>query len=169
MNFIDYNCGIYKITSPSGRIYIGQTINAKKRHNSYKNLDISCKNQSKLYLSLQKYGYEAHKVEWLVVIDDRDQLNILETFFIRKFNSMNDGLNCTEGGDSRIWSEESKQKLSQLKKGIKRKSYSKETRKKIGDFHRGRKRSKETIEKMRKAQQNRHLKKLDPNTDNLIS
>jgi predicted GIY-YIG superfamily endonuclease len=39
-------CAIYKITSPTGKIYIGQTINLLGRIKSYKHL--SCKNQRKL-------------------------------------------------------------------------------------------------------------------------
>ena len=39
--------GIYKITNPSGKIYIGQSVNIDNRISSYKNL--KCKNQTKLY------------------------------------------------------------------------------------------------------------------------
>lgn len=41
--------GIYKITSPSGRIYIGSSKNIRRRFYSYKNLH--CKDQPKLYNS----------------------------------------------------------------------------------------------------------------------
>ena len=41
--------GIYKITSPSNKIYIGQTTNYKKRLGDYYNLN--CINQIKLYNS----------------------------------------------------------------------------------------------------------------------
>lgn len=33
---MDKNCGIYKITSPSGKIYIGQSIDIKRRWLDYK-------------------------------------------------------------------------------------------------------------------------------------
>lgn len=54
---------VYKITSPSGKIYIGSTSckNVKHRWRPYKNL--SCKNQRRLYNSLLKYGYINHKFE----------------------------------------------------------------------------------------------------------
>ena len=32
--------GIYKITSPNGRVYIGQSINLKNRENQYKNIKV---------------------------------------------------------------------------------------------------------------------------------
>lgn len=54
---------VYKITSPSGKIYIGSTINFKSRISHYISLD--CKPQRKLYNSFVKYGYFNHKVEVL--------------------------------------------------------------------------------------------------------
>jgi group I intron endonuclease len=53
--------GIYKITSPSNKIYIGQSINIKRRWKSYNYLH--CKNQIKLYNSLKKHGPENHIFE----------------------------------------------------------------------------------------------------------
>jgi group I intron endonuclease len=53
--------GIYKITSPSGKVYIGQAIDIERRWNQYRRL--GCKNQSKLYASLNHYGFEAHTFE----------------------------------------------------------------------------------------------------------
>ena len=55
--------GIYKITNPSGKIYIGQSVNIDNRISSYKNL--KCKNQTKLYRSLLKYTFENHIFEIL--------------------------------------------------------------------------------------------------------
>lgn len=52
--------GIYKITSPTGKIYIGQSVNIEKRWNSYyKNL--SCKEQRIIYNSLKKHGFENYR------------------------------------------------------------------------------------------------------------
>jgi len=55
--------GIYKITSPTGKIYIGQSTNIKKRWGFY--IGLHCKGQTKLYNSLKKYGWEGHKKEIL--------------------------------------------------------------------------------------------------------
>lgn len=60
----DIKIGIYKITSPSGKVYIGQTINVYKRW-EYDYKPLNCKGQPKLLNSLKKYGYEAHKFEVL--------------------------------------------------------------------------------------------------------
>lgn len=54
-------CCIYKITSPTGRIYIGQTINFKNRLRRYEIL--SCVKQRILFSSFKKYGFKNHKIE----------------------------------------------------------------------------------------------------------
>ena len=54
--------GVYKITSPSSRIYVGQSINIEKRFNQYeKKQNVS--EQKKLYNSFLKYGVENHIFE----------------------------------------------------------------------------------------------------------
>ena len=50
--------GIYKITNPNGRIYIGQSTNIGAIWDVYHRL--KCKDQSSLYNSLQKYVPENH-------------------------------------------------------------------------------------------------------------
>jgi len=63
---------VYKITSPSGKVYIGSSkeISCRKRWNSYKGL--YCKNQVKLYRSLVKYGPDNHLFEivWTGVVEE---------------------------------------------------------------------------------------------------
>lgn len=51
--------GIYKITSPNGKAYIGQSINIEQRKNAYKSLD--CKRQPKLFNSIKKHGWDKHQ------------------------------------------------------------------------------------------------------------
>ena len=51
--------GIYKITSPTNKIYIGQSINIEKRFLNYNS--INCKKQIRLYNSFKKYGFDKHK------------------------------------------------------------------------------------------------------------
>jgi hypothetical protein len=65
--------GIYKITSPSNKIYIGQSTNIKQRWNQYNNL--ACKSQTKLYNSFQKYGVNNHVFE---VIEECNENQLLE-------------------------------------------------------------------------------------------
>ena len=54
-------CGIYKIISPSGKIYIGESENIPNRIYYYK--IVSCKKQRRLYNSIKKYGWENHIFE----------------------------------------------------------------------------------------------------------
>ena len=48
--------GIYKITSPSNRIYIGQTVDFIKRKSHYRNLKRN--HQIRLFNSIKKYGWD---------------------------------------------------------------------------------------------------------------
>ncbi len=52
---------IYKITSPTNKIYIGQSWDFVKRKSVYKRL--ACKNQKFIYNSLLKHGYINHTIE----------------------------------------------------------------------------------------------------------
>jgi group I intron endonuclease len=91
--------GIYKITSPTNKIYIGQSVNINKRFNSYYKLQ-NVISQRKLYNSFLKYGIENHKFE---ILEECDVilLNERERFYQDLFNVISDGLNCrlTETND----------------------------------------------------------------------
>jgi group I intron endonuclease len=126
-------CGIYKITSPSGKIYIGQSTNIIKRKYHYRTkLGIG---QPKIYNSIVKYGWNNHKFE-IICKCDENELNDLEKYYIKLFNSFNGnlGLNLTDGGDSIKLSNETKQKISNSLRGIKR---SEATKKKISKSKKG--------------------------------
>jgi group I intron endonuclease len=129
---------IYKITSPSGRVYIGKTTNFKKRKGDYKRVK---KEQILIYNSINKYGFDNHSFE---IIDrfagDLNYSDSKEMFWIRSFMSNNwrwvnsdykydKGLNSTDGGGGilgnhapkyslrgRPLSEETKKKLSESRK-----------------------------------------------------
>lgn len=63
MNIEGNITGIYKITSPSGKIYIGSSKNINKRWKDY--LKSRCEKQHKLLNSFNKYTPEAHIFEIL--------------------------------------------------------------------------------------------------------
>jgi len=112
--------GIYKITSPKGRIYIGQSKNINSRINRYKKLQC-CRTQLFLYRSFLKYGVENHKFEILDLGDyTKKELNELESNYIIKHNSFNgwgkEGLNLTTGGDSYEFDNSVKLKMSITRK-----------------------------------------------------
>lgn len=113
-------CGIYKITSPTGKVYIGQSIDIKKRIEDYK-YPVRVKSQRKLYSSLKKHGYKKHKFE-IVMQCNIEKLDEMEIFYIDVYNTCNTkhGLNCNHGGQGhRIHSEETKRRLSESMKGRK--------------------------------------------------
>ncbi len=83
--------GIYKITSPTGRIYIGQSTNIALRWTNYHKL--RAKGQVKLYKSLLKYGPENHTYEVLLECNI-ESLNERERHFQELYNVLEDGLNC---------------------------------------------------------------------------
>lgn len=146
--------GIYKITSPSGKIYIGKSINIKKRLIKYRNLH--CKSQTHLYNSLKKYGFDNHTFEVIKECTE-EELNNLEIFYIDLYKSFNSkfGLNLREGGEGGRMSEETKLKISLLHKGNTHalgKKHSEETKKRCGEARKGKTRSEETKKKMSEAQ-----------------
>lgn len=138
---------IYKITNPNQFIYIGQTLKLHDRLLRYKRL--SCKNQIKLYNSLNKYGYTNHQFTILqyacvhdIMFKEKFWIDFFKTNYSKypKYN----GLNLCDGGigsTGRVASEESKIKNSIRHKG---KIISEETRKKISLAGIGRKHTKET-------------------------
>lgn len=84
--------GIYKITSPNGKIYIGETVNLKKRCLCYLTPN-RIKKQRGIYNSLIKYGVETHKFEILEFCEPKD-LKIRERYYQELYNTVNEGLNC---------------------------------------------------------------------------
>lgn len=121
---------IYKILSPSNKIYIGQTRNFKSRISSYKNL--RCASQHALHNSLIKYGFDAHKISILEEYSDitpQAIINSREIFFIELFKKENKPLlNIALGGYGGLVSEETKEKLRIRQTG---KKYSQESRQKM--------------------------------------
>ncbi len=138
--------GIYKITSPSGRVYIGQSIDIEKRWSHYKwesNNYSDC--NSKLINSFIKYGFENHIFE-IKEKCEIDKLNNRERYWQEFYNVIEEGLNCkfVETDErSGHFSEETKQKISRARKGkpssMKGKTHSKETKKKMSESAKNRK------------------------------
>ena len=153
-------CGIYKITSPTKRVYIGQSIDIKRRLRCYTNL--KCEGQPRIYRSLVKHGVNKHIFSIVQTCDAKD-LDALEIYYIELYQSFNNknGLNLSSGGTSGIKSEETRLKISNALKGkkhsperilkskLERKPVSEETREKIRKHNIGKKYSEETKEKKR--------------------
>jgi len=85
--------GIYKITSPSNRIYIGQSVNIEKRFISYKRMYVKNEKQIKLHRSFLKYGVINHTFE-IAKECLESELNNYERHYQELYNCLNVGLNC---------------------------------------------------------------------------
>jgi group I intron endonuclease len=108
---------IYKITNKeNGLIYIGCTINSlEKRFSEHHYRCFKTDYKSKLYNSMKKYGQENFTIE---LIEECDLSVIYETEkkYIKSYDSYNNGLNSTFGGEGclgYIHSPEIRQKISE--------------------------------------------------------
>ena len=139
--------GIYKITSPSGKIYIGQSVNIEKRFLSYSKL-LRCKTQIKLFRSFLKYEVINHKFE-IIEECDIELLNERERYYQDLYDVLNNGLNCklTNTADkSGKLSEEVKINISKGNIGKKR---TEEQKQNISNSLKGRKIPEEVCLKMK--------------------
>ena len=127
--------GIYKITNPKGRIYIGASKDINKRLNIHYKYSCNVKSQKKLYRSFIKYGIDKHNFE-IVELCSLEELFEKEIYWINFYNSFNKGLNLTLGGEN---------------PPIQSKPKSEEHKKKISSALKGKKHTDETKEKLRKA------------------
>ena len=139
---------IYRITSPSGKSYIGQTTRFKERMDRHSLTN----SKTKLSNSIKKYGWEAHRVDILWQGEcTGEQLNTLEINFIELYCNFHNGLNLTEGGEGakgHRHSEEAKAKMSAASKG---RSKSEEHKAKLSAARKGKPLSEERKAAMRET------------------
>lgn len=97
MNAVYLDKVIYKITSPTGKIYIGQSKNINKRLSYYSSAQTV--EQRKIHASILKYGWEAHAVEIIELVASHENINEVETKWIKYYDSTNseNGLNIIAG------------------------------------------------------------------------
>lgn len=139
---------IYRISSPSGKVYVGVTSNFKKRMSYYRTG--LAKTQPCLGASFMKYGLLNHKFD--VIEEFSSNLNYAlgkEMFWIRSYMSnickfpQYGGLNLTDGGDGTIGykaSDEHRKRLGEMHKanpsrGMLGKHLSEETKQKLREFN----------------------------------
>lgn len=116
--------GIYKITNPEGKVYIGLSKNIEKRWKQYKNR-VGDSNK-KLQESLKYLGYSNHLfeikelIEYDISLTEQQNNKILrerERYWIKYYKSDNGGLNENGGGSGcGSHTSESKQKISEALK-----------------------------------------------------
>ena len=147
--------GIYKIISPSKKIYIGQSRDIEKRFKQYKSN--SCKTQIRLVHSFNKYGVDNHIFE-IVEECDIEELNNKERYYQDLYDVIGkNGLNCiliNTNDLPKILSEETRLKLSESRIGYK---FSQESKDKMSKSAKGKKHSAERILKHQQHNMNRSI------------
>lgn len=89
--------GIYKITNKlNNKVYIGQSNNIERRFSEhcYKGV----KSRIPVDIAIEKDGINNFTFE-IVELCQTEQLNEKETYWIKYFNSVQEGYNCSYGGD----------------------------------------------------------------------
>lgn len=111
--------GIYKITSPSGKVYIGQSWEINERFGNYRRGE--SRRQTILFRSFTKYGVDAHAFEVIYPLPfdaEQSEMDFWEQFHLDWFRAQGVLLlNCREGGSRGKLSEESKRRVSESLKG----------------------------------------------------
>ena len=87
--------GIYKITNPEGKVYIGQSVDCYNRERQYANGETE--SQPKLHASVIKFGWDKHIFKLIESCNSHDKLNKRERYHITFFDSIRTGLNTHYG------------------------------------------------------------------------
>lgn len=168
-----YVVGIYKITSPSGKVYIGQSADIFQRWRAHES---EFKNQNKttnLHNSFSEHGFENHIFE-VVKPCEKFELDELERYYQEEYleNSLNMLLTKTNNSPAKhseetrvkmseshkgiIFSEEHRKQISKVRLGM---TFSEEHRKNMSESRKGKVTSEETKQKMRESHARRKLNK----------
>ena len=114
-------CGIYRITSPTGKVYIGQSRNIFHRMYNYKNGHVN--RQPGIYSSIKKYGWDAHAHEAIHRLPNDVTQKVLDDYeavYMDAYKSCGVYLlNVKEAGYRGELSAESRRKISEGNKGKK--------------------------------------------------
>ena len=76
--------GVYKLTFPNGKAYIGSSVNIKVRWANGKGYDFD---NAPVGKAIQEYGWENVNKEILYVSDDIEELHLMEGIYIEKYRT----------------------------------------------------------------------------------
>lgn len=120
--------GIYKITSPSNKVYIGQSWNIERRKEEHRRAYNKCR----IHYSIKKYGWLAHNFEIVHEFSDNITQEELDKFEVYYWKNIKDSgiimLNTREPGIGGRHSEDTK---SKMKISRKNQVFTEETKRKI--------------------------------------
>lgn len=110
--------GIYKIVSPSGKVYVGLSRDIEKRFGQYKRHE--CNKQRKVFNSIKKYGADKHEfstIHELPIDVTDDVLGSYEAFYLDAYiSSGHEMLNIKGGGYYGKMAEETKRLIGENSK-----------------------------------------------------
>lgn len=120
---------IYKITNTiNGKNYIGQSHKTLEQRvkQYYEDYKYRAKGIRPIIQAMRDYGFEAFEFEVIVDgITTQQELDEMEIYYIRKFDSINNGYNVYEGGNGRTHDELTKIKIGLSQMGNKNHMYGK--------------------------------------------
>lgn len=170
-------CGVYKITHiASGKSYIGISKDVNRRWAQHKSFINTNSRKNAIYSAIRKHGVEAFS--WQIIEQcDIDELEVRECHWIAVFDTFRNGYNLTAGGEyNKVFSDETRKKMSESHKGkkqsneliekrtvkgVKHFTYGKprpeETRRKISESLKGKQHSEQTKLKMSASQSGKKL------------
>lgn len=148
--------GVYIIVNTvSGGIYIGSSVNVRRRWNEHRS---SFRKDSNSCVILQsawnKYGEESFVFAVLQYVDSKDDLHVEEQRYIDKLKPEYNAQPQVKRPGPRIYSEESKEKIRQSHLG---KTLSEEHKQKLREVMTGRQFTPEWIEHLKEAQTRRTI------------
>ena len=148
---LSHKSGIYKITNTiNQKIYVGSSVNLKKRFNTHINSLIKNTHHSKtMQRAYNKYGKDSFIFEVVELVELKENLLIREQYYMDELNPFGDnGFNNERIAGSKLGfkhTEETKKKMSESAK-----IYSKEISERMKKLHTGKKMLNETKEKISK-------------------
>ena len=123
---------VYKYTSPSGKSYIGQTNNVKRRATEHKNPKSGCRVFNN---AIKKYGWNNFLCEILIDDISINESNYWEEYYIEKYNTLApNGYNLNTGGNSKTPSDDTRIKLKEFQSN---KILNEDTKQKISNTLKG--------------------------------
>lgn len=128
--------GVYKIVSPVGKVYIGQSWDISSRWRAY-HRGYGSLSQRHLNRSFKKYGVRSHRFELLHVLPCDITQIVLDTYeevYMSFYRECFELLNIREAGSRGRLSQETKNRISEGNKG---KVRSEEVKRKISEAKKG--------------------------------
>lgn len=129
---------IYKVTNKiNGKVYIGQTTKTLQRR--WTKHCIAAKTDNiPFHRALMKYGFENFTVEQVDIASSIEELNKKEIYWIRYYNSLiPNGYNVCEGGNGVVGFKASEETKAKLRSSHIGKVFSEETKRKMSEAAKG--------------------------------